>query len=55
MLMPIPGTKWAARWGRRRPVVLISLSLRQVALLAALLVPLLTRAPVVVLIEGIPI
>ena len=23
MLMPIPGAQWAARWGRRKPVVLI--------------------------------
>jgi MFS family permease len=50
MLMPIPGAQWAARWGRRKPVVLISFSLRHVALLAALLVPLLTRDPAAVLI-----
>lgn len=40
MLAPIPGAQWAAKWGRRRPVVIISFGLARVALLCALLVPL---------------
>ncbi|HHE70672.1 MAG TPA: hypothetical protein ENL34_00125, partial [Chloroflexi bacterium] len=49
MLMPIPGARWAARLGRRKPVVLISFGLRFVALLVALLAPLLTTGQVLVL------
>ena len=39
MLAPIPGAQWAARRGRRKPVVVISYGLARVALLGALLVP----------------
>lgn len=40
MLMPLPGALWAAHWGKRKPVVLISFGLRYLALLFALLTPL---------------
>jgi len=40
MLAPIPGAQWAARLGRRKPVVVIAYGLARVALLGALLVPL---------------
>jgi len=49
MLLPIPGARWAAKWGRLRPVVLISFSLRQAMVLGAFLVPFITREPVAVL------
>lgn len=39
MLAPIPGAQWAARWGKRKAVVLIAFGLRRFALLGALLVP----------------
>ena len=39
MLAPIPGAQWAARWGKRKWVVVISFGLRRLVLLCALLVP----------------
>lgn len=48
MLMPIPGASWAARLGRRKPVVLISFGLRFAALLVAILAPLLTSGQLLV-------
>ena len=39
-LGPIPGAQWAARWGRKKPVVVVAYSVRELVLLAALLVPL---------------
>jgi MFS family permease len=39
MLAPIPGAQWAARWGKRKWVVVITFALRRLALLGALLVP----------------
>jgi MFS family permease len=49
LLMPIPGAQWAAHWGRRKPVVVISYGLRYVALLGALLIPHFGAGPAVVL------
>jgi MFS family permease len=48
MLMPLPGAQWAAHWGRRQPVVVISYGLRYVALLGALLLPQFGAGPAVV-------
>ena len=48
MLLPLPGAQWAARWGKRKQVVLISFSLRYAVLLLALLMPLFVRSPAVV-------
>jgi len=39
MLMPLPGAQWAARWGKLKPVVVISYGLRYGVLLLAALVP----------------
>ncbi|MBN1877837.1 MAG: MFS transporter [Anaerolineae bacterium] len=39
MLSPIPGAQWAARWGKRKPVVVIAFSLQRLMLLGALSVP----------------
>jgi MFS family permease len=39
MVAPIPGAQWAARWGKRKWVVVIAFGLHRLVLLAALLVP----------------
>jgi MFS family permease len=49
MLMPIPGAQWAAHWGKRKPVVVISYGLRYVALLGALLLPQFGAGPALVM------
>ena len=48
LLLPLPGAQWAARWGKRKPVVVISFGLRYVALLAALSAPLFAAGPALV-------
>ena len=48
MLAPIPGAQWAARWGRRKPVVVIAFGLARVALLGALLVPFFAKGQVAI-------
>lgn len=50
MLMPLPGAQWAAHWGKRKPVILISYGLRYVALLGALLLPLMGSGTALVLV-----
>lgn len=48
LLMPIPGAQWVAKWGRRKPVVLISFTLRHIALLGAVIAPFAVAEPGVV-------
>ena len=48
MLMPLPGAQWAARWGKLKPVVLISYGLRYGVLLLAVLAPFVLSGPAAV-------
>jgi len=44
MIAPIPGAQWAARWGKRKSVVVISFALRRLMELLTLIVPFLVPA-----------
>jgi len=48
MLAPIPGAQWAARWGKRKGVVVIAFGARHLMLLLSVFVPFLFTGPAAV-------